>query len=151
LSAGACEPARKTFQIGGYNYNTDRFEQWKLPGSLREISGLAATADGRLFAHSDERAVIHQIDYQSGKRLKSFTLSRQPGTRKGKPIKGDFEGIAIAGDELYLVTSHGTIYTARLGIDRSAVAFTSYDTGLADTCEIEGLSYHADRHVLLLA
>lgn len=151
LLSGGCEPTGKAFHIGGYSYHTERFEQWKLPSSLREISGLAGTADGRLFAHSDERAVIHQIDYQSGKWLKSFSLSHRPGEMPGRAVQGDFEGIAVAGDDLYLVTSQGTIYVSRLGIDGSSVAFHVIRTGLGETCEIEGLTYHPGLHVLLLA
>ena len=148
---GGCERAEgRSFQIGGYRYHTDDFEQWKLPRALREISGLAATADGRLFAHSDERAVVHQIDYQSGKRLKTFWLGH-PGSKKGKAIRGDFEGIAVVADVLYLVTSKGTLYVSRIGIDDTAVAFKAYKTGLGKSCEIEGLDYHPDLHVLLLA
>ena len=154
LILSGCNVANKTFEIGGYSYSTDRFEQWKLPRSLREISGLAGSADGRLFAHADERAVIHQIDYRSGKRLKTFSLSHrsaQSSAKADKAIKGDFEGIAVVGEQLYLVTSKGTLFTARLGADESSVSPQSYKTGLGDRCEIEGLAYHADRHVLLMA
>ncbi|MCZ6710149.1 MAG: hypothetical protein O7B25_07290 [Gammaproteobacteria bacterium] len=148
MSSGGCEPRSDEFQFGGYRYNTQRFEQWKLPRSLREISGLAQTDDGRLFAHADERAIIHQIDYQSGKRLKSFSLSRQPG---GKAIRGDFEGIAVVENQVYLVTSQGTIYISRLGMDGGAESFQAHSTGLAEVCEVEGLAYHRNLHTLLLA
>lgn len=139
------------FAVGGYSYRTEDFVQWKLPGSLQEISGLAATADGRLFAHADERAEVHQLDYLSGKRLKTFYLSAEPGARKPRPARGDFEGIAVADEDLYLVTSRGRLYRSRIGADETAVAFTTFDTGLEDVCEVEGLTYHTERHVLLIA
>lgn len=148
---GGCEPRSDEFEFGGYSYHTERFEQWKLPRSLREISGLAQTDDGRLFAHADERAIVHQIDYLSGKRLKSFSLSRQPGAGRGKAVRGDFEGIAVVDDQVYLVTSRGTIYVSRLGMDGGTEAFQVHSTGLADVCEIEGMAYHRNHNTLLLA
>ena len=42
----------------------DAFVQWKLPGRLREISGLALTSDERLFAVADEKAIVYELDYQ---------------------------------------------------------------------------------------
>jgi uncharacterized protein YjiK len=148
-----CSSADNTFQTGGYRYNTNQFEQWKLPSSLREISGLGQTADGRLFAHADEHAVIHQIDYQTGKRLKSFALSHKTGSGSisKKAVKGDFEGMAVVDDRIHLITSRGLLYTSQLGADGSAVPFHVHQTGTGDSCEIEGLAYHRELHVLLLA
>src|SRR5262245_54963359 len=58
--------------------------QIQLPQRLREISGLAVTPDGRLFAHGDERAALYEIDPERGRILKSFSLN----------VRGDFEGLA---------------------------------------------------------
>ena len=38
----------------------------ELPDDLMEISGLAFTADGRLFAHGDEVATVWELDPRSG-------------------------------------------------------------------------------------
>src|SRR5687768_14749269 len=78
-------------------------EQMRLPGALREISGLAVTPDGRVFAHGDERAIVSEVDYRRGAIVKSFAL--------GSPIlAGDFEGLAIADKRFFLITSTGRLY-----------------------------------------
>ena len=48
------------------------FRQWKLPGKLREISGLALTSDERLLAVTDESAIVYEIDYENGRLVKAF-------------------------------------------------------------------------------
>jgi uncharacterized protein YjiK len=119
-------------------------KQWRLPERLAEISGLAATADGRLFGHDDERAIIYELDVESGRIVKNFAL--------GAPLSGDFEGIAItAAGEFYLTTSTGTLYRFREADDGAHAAFDTLDTGLADVCEIEGLAFDETRQALILA
>ena len=48
-----------------------------LPGRLDEVSGLAFTPDGRLFAHDDERAWVHEIDPATGEVGKRFMLGER--------------------------------------------------------------------------
>ena len=115
----------------------------KLPRALQEVSGLAVTSDGRVFAHGDERAVVVQIDACVAKAVKAFAL----GT---PPVRGDFEGIAIAGDRFFLVTSNGQLYEFREGADGAAVPFTVRNTGFGKVCEIEGLAYEPGDRVLLM-
>ncbi len=118
--------------------------RWQLPKQLKEISGLAFSADERLFAHNDERAVIHQIDWQHGNIVKTFSL--------GDPaLRDDFEAIAIAGNDFYLITSTGILYRFNEGADGAHVPYTRIDTGLGARCEVEGLAYDARRNVLLVA
>jgi uncharacterized protein YjiK len=115
----------------------------ELPDELREVSGFATTADGRLFAHADERGVIVEIDPTSGARVKRFSL--------GDPaIRGDFEGLAIAGDTFHLIASTGEIYSFPEGADDEVVAFETSSTGLAGY-DIEGLCYEPARNALLIA
>ena len=128
----------------------DRFDlrpraavQGKLPNALQEISGVAVTADGRVFAHGDERAVVAQIDACAAKVVKAFTLGRPP-------VHGDFEGIAIAGERFFLITSTGFLYEFREGADGAAVTFSVIDTGFGRVCELEGLAYDPSDRVLLI-
>jgi uncharacterized protein YjiK len=114
-----------------------------LPGALREISGLAITADGRVLAHGDERAVVAEIDPWRGTVTKAFSL----GT---PPVRGDFEGIAVVGERLFLVTSTGSLYETREGANGAAVPFTVIQTGFGKFCEIEGLAHDPTRRELLL-
>ena len=52
----------------------DKYSYWRLPDGLREISGLALTDDQRLLAVDDEVAVIHEIDFEAGQVVKTFSL-----------------------------------------------------------------------------
>ena len=147
LIAGGCGSSPKEFELGGFRYHIDGFEQWKLPKSLREISGLTATVEGRVFAHADERGVIHELDYHGGRLVKSFALTRP----NGKILKGDFEGIAAVGDHLYLLTSDGRLFRFKPGMDGGKVPFEALPTDSGDYCELEGLTYDPRHHALLLA
>lgn len=114
-----------------------------LPGRLREISGLAITADGRVLAHDDERGVVYEVDIRNGELIKAFAFG-------DPPVRQDFEGIAVARDRVYLVTSGGTIYESREGGNDDRLLFNTYGTGLGRRCEVEGLAYEPARDALLL-
>jgi uncharacterized protein YjiK len=120
-------------------------QQWRLPRQLREVSGLAAGPDGRIFAHDDEAAIIYQVDVAAGRLIKNFAL--------GDPIEaGDFEAMAIAPDgTFYLITSRGLLYAFREGADGAHVEFQTIDTGLHRVCETEGLAYFAAEESLIVA
>lgn len=128
--------ARYDFQSGG--------RAFPLPGRLDEISGLATTPDGRVFAHDDERGRVHQIDPATGEVGKSFDLG--PGE-----TRADFEGIVVLGERFFLVTSSGFLYEFREGDDEANVPFRVTDTGLGGRCEVEGLDYDPEADALLLA
>ena len=115
-----------------------------LPSNLREVSGLAVASPDSIFAHDDEYAIIHEIGVSDGRVRRSFAL--------GSPtIEGDFEGIAAAGERLYLVTSDGLIYAFDKGEDRKRVSYRAHDTGIGPRCEIEGLSRSPEAdHLLVL-
>jgi len=118
--------------------------RWVLPPDLWEVSGLAMTDDGRLLAHDDERARIVEIDYRSGRIVKSFRF----GPRM--PL-GDFEGLAIAGTRVFLVTSAGVLYEGREGRDGEAVPYRTIATNAGARCEVEGLAWEPrDRSLLFL-
>ncbi len=119
--------------------------RWRLPPRLREISGLATTPDGRLFGHDDEVGVLYELDIENGALVKAFAL--------GDPVvRGDFEGLAITPEgDFYLVGSTGRLYRFREGEDGAHVAFATLDTGLRDTCEIEGLAFAPAERSLIVA
>ena len=131
--------------LGSYELEAETAAHWKLPGRLREISGLAMTKDGRLLAHNDERGIVYEIDFRDGSIEKAFQLADT-----ANPVAGDFEGIAAAGERIYLVTSSGRLYECTEGADRESVLFNAYATGVGRDCEIEGLAYDGSLRALLL-
>jgi uncharacterized protein YjiK len=118
--------------------------RWILPAALREISGLAITADGRLHSQGDEIGEIRELDYRRGILAKHFFLGE-------KGLKGDFEGITVAGNTVFMATSTGKIYQFREGADDSHVPFTMIETGLKSECEFEGITFDASINALVLA
>jgi hypothetical protein len=117
-----------------YDFSPGAGLRRELPWALEEVSGLAVTLDGRLFAHNDERAVVYQIDPETGGVLKAFSAGY-------RGIPGDFEGIAVARGRFALVTSAGLILELPEGEAGSAVEYHVHRTRLGHFCEIEGLAF----------
>jgi uncharacterized protein YjiK len=115
---------------------------WMMPAELKEISGLALTADGRLLTHDDNVGTIFVIDPKSGIVLNRFTV--------GHGIAGDFEAITVAGNDIYLLESHSTLYRFREGGKDAKVAFAKEDLHLGKECEFESMAYEADSAWLVL-
>src|SRR5690242_4097610 len=118
--------------------------RWVLPQELREISGLALTKDGRVLTHGDETGTVWEIDYRKGVLVKQFALG-------DRPVKGDFEGITIAHDMVFMLASNGKIYEFKEGANGEHVAFTIHDTGLKPQCEFEGIAFDPAIDALVLA
>jgi uncharacterized protein YjiK len=118
--------------------------RWILPAPLREISGLALTKDGRLLAQGDEIGEIWEVDYRRGILDKHFFLG-------DKAIKGDFEGITVANDAVFLLSSGGKIYQFHEGANEAHVSYSMVETGLKSACEFEGIAFDPSINSLLLA
>ncbi len=116
-----------------------------LPADLAEISGLAYTPDGRLFAHGDEQAVVYQIDPARGRPVKRFAIGGPGG-----PLRGDFEDIQVVGDRIFLVTSAGEIVEGREGADGETRPPVRRGRGLGGACEVEGMTWDPGSRSLLL-
>ncbi len=129
--------------LGAYDLSARPKARFALPARLSEISGLAMTDDGRLFAHGDERGVVYQLDYTTGRIIKQFFLGRWG-------VRADFEGIAVKGKVFYLVESNGTVYEFPEGNNNDRVSFRTYRTFLTSKNDVEGLCYDPATDALLL-
>lgn len=116
--------------------------RWVLPIELKEISGLAVTANGNLLAHNDEQGRVFAIDPKRGVVLKQFMVGNGD-------LRGDFEGIAVHRGEIFMLVSNGTVYRFREGADGESVAYTVVDTRLGRECEFEGIAVDASGRMLL--
>jgi uncharacterized protein YjiK len=111
---------------------------------LAEVSGLAPAGPRSVFAHNDEYAIIHEVDITNGVIIRSFAL--------GKPtVAGDFEGIAVWGKFIYLITSDGMLYEAPIKKHRERARYVVYDTGLRGLCEIEGMAVDLSANAFLFS
>lgn len=66
-----------------------------------------------------------------------------------KENSGDYEGIAIAGNIVFVVESNGTIYQTNDFLNDPKV--TEYETRLSKNNNVEGLFYDKSKNRLLLA
>lgn len=142
----AAREKRLAARLAGHEVDTTGsgiLARWVLPAELKEISGLAVTANGNLLAHNDEQGRVFVIDPKRGVVVKQFMLG------KGD-LRGDFEAIAVSGSEIFMLVSNGTIYRFREGSDGQSVPYTTIDTKLGRECEFEGIAVdRADGMVLL--
>lgn len=122
----------------------DNLTSVELNKKLDEISGLALSPEGKLFAHGDEEGKIFQLDKTSGRIIKEFEIGK-------KDVEEDFEDLAIVGNRFYLVSSKGDIYEFKEGMNDDEVPFTKYETELKSKYDVEGLCYEPQTETLLLA
>jgi uncharacterized protein YjiK len=139
--------ARLAGALANHDSSSGRVEpiaRWLLPPALREISGLALTHDGRLLVHDDQLGQVWEVDYRRGVLVKRFSLGNGV-------LKGDFEGITVANDMVYLLNSNGKLYEFPEGANGAQVDYKLYDTGLKQDCEFEGVAFDPAIDALLLA
>jgi hypothetical protein len=83
LLLSACDSEDEPGRLPQVAMTDNAVQQWRLPDKLKEISGLALSSDGRLFAVADEMAVVYEINYTDGKLVRAFALG-------DPPVPGDF-------------------------------------------------------------
>jgi hypothetical protein len=133
----AAEPSSELEQV------VDQDDQWWLPDYLNEASGIAVMEDQSILLHDDEFALIYHISLVD-RSIEIFGWLGSP------EFERDFEGIALDGETLYLVTSEGMIYqtTVNLKARSQTFDFTVFDTGLESICELEGLHFLSGKLLL---
>lgn len=144
LDARVAKLQERLAQADSGQESGDPVARWMLGAELAEVSGLALTPDGRLFAHADEAARIFEVDYRRGTVVKQFWVGKES-------LRADFEGITFAGDRFFMITSKGLLYEFPEGADGERVDFTLHDTKLGKECEFEGVAYDSTANSLLLA
>ncbi|MBB4081069.1 uncharacterized protein YjiK [Lewinella aquimaris] len=132
-----CGPAQMHAQ---FPYALDRLELLvELPEELAEISALAVRGD-ELYAVADEKGVIYRLDLADGEIRERIEFWKA----------GDYEGIAVAGDDLWVTKSNGRLYRVKhAGTAEQKVK--EYNTWLKGENDVEGLTYDAANDRLLLA
>lgn len=142
--AGSASAQAPAALLDGWDPRAAAVSRHELAGALREVSGLAVTTEGRVFAHNDERAEIHELDPATGQRLRRFGLGRDE-------LTGDFEGLAWAEGRFFLISSDGTLHEFPEALDGERVEYRRHETGLGSVCDVEGLAFDARTRALLIA
>jgi len=140
----ACNFTGGQSNLEKYNFGSKNVQRNILPWQLNEVSGLAVSEDNKLYCHDDENGIIYQININTGSIIKRFQLG-------SFGIDADFEGLAIAGKNFYIVTSDGILYEFREGNNLAKVQVKEIDLGFSSKFEIEGLCYDKSTNSLLLA
>jgi len=114
--------------------------RWDLPEVLKEVSGIAYLDKDRFACVQDELGSVFIFNRTTARIEKEVPF--------GPP--GDYEGITLAGREIYVVRSDGTLFRIN-ELNAAKPAVSVYETALTATQNIEGLCYDAPGNRLLLA
>ena len=141
----ACEPKKKTqdksetgsFQNVDLSYDFENpTEKYDLPGKLKEISGLSYYKTNQLVCVNDEQGNIFIYDIKEKKIVDKIPFGKD----------GDYEGVEVVGDEVFVLKSNGKLKGFKIGI-----AFErEIDCSEPEVLEYEGLGYDSKLKYLLL-
>ena len=119
--------------------NPDRV--FEMPEILKEISGLTFAPDlQHLCAVNDENGIIFFIDKNEGKVVREMKFHKD----------GDYEGIEVVGESIYVVKSSGTVYKVK-EISRDSASFKKGKYLLRKENDTEGLAFDSENNQLLFA
>lgn len=110
---------------------------YQLPHELKEVSGLGWYRKNQLVMVNDEQGKVFVYDVARGQVAETLSFG----------LKGDYEGVEVVGDEIFVVESNGVITAFKAELPETRVL----DPGLPSKTEIEGLGYDAKANRLLLA
>lgn len=146
----ACNPSQETKSVAVvevvetklskdyvFPYQTDNpSESRKLPKKLKEISGLSIDEEGNIFAVQDENGIVFKITEED---------IEETEFRKD----GDYEGIEVVGNHVYVIKSSGTVYKIS-NLGKPEQIREDFNDFLDDDNDVEGLGYDKESNSLLL-
>lgn len=121
-------------QIAGYDLHKP-YKVLTLPDTLREVSGITALGQGRIACVQDENGIIFRYNLHKEKLESQYVFAAD----------GDYEGIAKAGDTLYVLRSDGILFKSVQGAKTLSI------TTSIPAPNNEGLCYDEEGHRLLIA
>ncbi|HZI53241.1 MAG TPA: SdiA-regulated domain-containing protein [Chitinophagaceae bacterium] len=137
-----CKPKKYIYKSPPH-YNFAQPVRFELDVAIREISGLIwDNQKDQFVAHNDEKGQVYFLDRSAG------TIMGQPFVFS--PSKGDYEDIAMIGQDIYVLRSDGAIF--KIGIDSSGQR-NSTDLGkigLSDKNDFEAIYYDAEKKALIM-
>ncbi len=121
-----------------YNLGTPS-EKFEFPWELQEISALEYYKNGIIAGVQDEEGILYLYD------VKNHTLARKIRFTK----HGDFEGVALAGDHAFIMSSKGELYSFPI-TDKDKVKPDLLNTPFHSNNNLEGLCYYPGDSSLLI-
>ncbi len=117
-----------------------RARVWKMPEVLREISGIGYVDADRFACIQDEVGVVYI--YNTATSFIESTISFAP--------PGDYEGIVVVKDNIYVTCADGRIYEI-IGFRSTKPQVKEYGTHLTVRQNVEGVCYDKKMNRLLIA
>lgn len=111
----------------------------RLPGDLIEVSGLGYAGNNRLVLVQDEWARIYIFDIEGDSVEGHYPFG----------IKGDFEGIEMAGESVFVLRSDGILFRVD-SYQAETPEVTKYSTPIEASLNPEGLGLGPDGQLLII-
>lgn len=112
-----------------------------LPDNLDEISGLSLTKDqSQLIANNDEDGKLFIINKSTGEVEKEIDFYKE----------GDYEGVEVVGESIFVVKSTGTIYEIK-NFETENQEVIKHKFFLTKENDVEGLAFDSKNNRLLLS
>ena len=115
-------------------------EAYLLPPELEEVSALSWGGENQLVMVEDEHAVVYRFDLNE----------KQVAGKHDFGKNGDYEGIELVGDTLYVLKSNGKIYEIPGYPDQWGETL-SFETELTEEDDTEGLGFDPLSRKLLIS
>lgn len=139
ISAPEVEEKKKKKDESG-NPGVTVINQWDLPAVLKEVSGIAAIDNDRFACIQDERGSIFIFNLRTKNIEQEISFSGV----------GDYEGIAVVGETVYVATADGKIFEVT-NYNSGKPDVKKYNTHLTVKNNVEGLTYDNKNNRLLVA
>lgn len=124
-------------EAGAENYEVT--QTWEMPDELSEVSGIAWLGSNKIAAIEDEDAIIYIYDLDSRKVIDKITFGEY----------GDFEGIAVRGDDAYAMRSDGVLFEIK-NFQSEKPEVNTYELPFDDKNNMESLSLDRGKENLLI-
>ena len=118
----------------------DIAEKWELPQVLEEISAISYIGENRFACIQDEAGTIFIYNTASEKIEKEIPFADQ----------GDYEGLAVVGQDAYVLRADGQIFQVR-NYSGPKPSTIEYKTHLTSKHDPEGMCYDPKKNRLLVA
>lgn len=119
--------------------------KWSLPDSLAEISGNVLLKNNNILAIEDMHPVLYEIHLGDS----SGRIVNKTEFRKSTDEKFDFEDLAMIGDTVYALWSHGAVF--KINRQKNNATSERTKTWLRKDNNTEGLAYDPVTGNLLIA
>lgn len=136
-----CKPKRFIYKSPPH-YDFSTVLPLKLDLKIKEISGIVwDNHKDEFIAHNDEKGTIFYLDKNNAGIVREFQFSTS---------KGDYEDIAIAKDDIYVLRSDGMLFKIVADSAGSQKSFDLGKIGLSGQVDFETLYYDPERNALIM-